>query len=126
VLCDDLKRYAEALQVCDNALAQGVSTPGIWAVKGDALNGLGRADEARIAYEQVLNFPREDYLSWASSGSALAGLGRFEEALDAYEHAFTLKQDDPLLWRKLAEVLRALGRDDEALAAEKHAEELER
>lgn len=126
VLSDDLKRYAEALQVCDDALAQGVSSPGIWSIKGDSLSALGRTDEARLAYQQVLNFPREDYLSWASSGSALAGLGRFEEALDAYEHAFTLKQDSPWLQRKKADVLRKLGRDDEALAAEKHAEELER
>ena len=127
ILCDDLKRYADALAVCEEALAQNISIAGIWAIKGDALHALGHDDEAHGAYETVLTFPTDDFLSWAAStSSALAGLGRFDEALAAFESALTFHTDSADIWRKKAEVLRALGREDEAREAEQRADELER
>ncbi|HEU4781886.1 MAG TPA: tetratricopeptide repeat protein, partial [Ktedonobacterales bacterium] len=125
-LCKDCKRYDEALSVCDEALAHGVSIAGIWAIKGDALHALGRDSEARAAFETVLTFPTDDFLSWASTGSALDGLGRFDDALAAFETALTFHTDSADTWREKAEVLRALGREDEARDAEQQADELDR
>jgi protein O-GlcNAc transferase len=126
VLCDYLARYNEALTICDEAIARGISTAGIWALQGKSLQHLGREAEARAAYTQVLTFPADDLLSWASHGLALNGLSRYDEALVAYDQALTidLYQEDVLRERAIA--LRALGRDDEAREAERQAEELER
>ena len=79
----------------------------------------------RAAYERVLTYPANDFLSWASTGTALAALGRFDEALVAFESALTFHSDSADIWRKKAEVLRALGREDEAREAEQQADELD-
>lgn len=126
LLCDDLKRYADALAVCDEALARDISIAGIWATKGDALHALGRDSEAREAYETVLTFPTDDFLSWASTGTALAALERFDEALVAFNNALTFHTDSATVLRKKAEVLRVLGREDEAREVEQQADELDR
>ncbi len=125
-LNDGLKRHADALYICDEALVRGISISGIWAIKGDALQALGRDDEAHVAYETVLTFPTDDFLSWVSTGTALAALGRCDEALVVFESALTFRTDSAGVWRKKAEVLRVLGREDEAQEAERHADELDR
>jgi tetratricopeptide (TPR) repeat protein len=120
-----LGRHDEALAVANEALSLGISNTGIWAVKGDALSGLGREAEAREAFERALTFPTNDPESWGR-GDALAGLGRYFEALSEYDASISLNPDLPGVFRKKAAVLRRLGRDDEALVAEQHADELER
>jgi tetratricopeptide (TPR) repeat protein len=77
------------------------------------------------AYEQVLTYATDDFLSWESRGQALVYLGRIEEALAAYEQTLTFRPDIANVWRKKAEVLRALGREVEAQEADQRAEELE-
>ena len=119
LLSDDLNRRDKALVICESAFARGISIAGIWATKGDALHALGQEDEARAAYEQVLTFPNNDFLSWASRGQALAGVGRKEEALSAYDIALTFNVDAASVLRKKAGVLRALGREAEAQEAER-------
>jgi tetratricopeptide (TPR) repeat protein len=120
-----LGRHDEALAVANEALSLGISNTGIWAVKGDALSGLGREAEAREAYERALTFPANDPESWGR-GDALAGLGRYAEALSEFDARVSLEPDLPGVFRKKAVVLRKLGRGDEARDAELHAEELER
>ena len=125
LFCAHLHRYDEAVTICDEAIGRGISTAGIWAIKGEALQALGREAEARSAYEQVLTFHTDDFLTWASRAQALAALGRSDEALAPYERAIALHPEDRRLWKEKAAVLRALGREEEAREAERQAEELE-
>ncbi len=126
LLEDDLNQHVEALAICENAIVRGISIGGIWCVKGAALHALGRDDETLGAYERVLTFPTNDFLSWASRAQALAGIGRGEEALAAYDTALTFNVDAAAVLHKKVKVLRALGREDDAREAERLAEELDR
>ena len=126
VLSRDLGRYDEAINVCDQALAHGISLGGVWSTRGTALLKLGREAEAQAAFEQVLTFPTDDYLSWASRGAALWNLKRSDEALEACDQAIALRPDLIELWRVKAEMLHEMGRDAEALEAGQQAEEMER
>lgn len=115
--------------MCEQALARGIARPVLLSIKGDALGALGREAEAKVAYEQVLTFPADNFVSWAARGSAHAGMGQLIEALAAYDEALTLdhdNHDEAYALRKKADVLRALGRDVEAQEAEQRADELDR
>lgn len=126
VLSDDLGRYDEAITVCDQTIARGISLGGIWSIRGTALLKLGREAEAQAAFEQALTFPADDYVSWASRGDALWNLKRSDEALEACDQAIALRPDLIKQWRVKAEMLHEMGRDAEALVAERQAEEMER
>lgn len=124
ILCEDLKRYDDAIAVCDAARKRHIETPGLWAIRAEALHALGREDEKRAAYERVLQFRARDFLGWAARSDALAALGRYDEALAAYDRALALGLDHPRVWRKKSAALRALGREDDAQRAEAQAQSL--
>ncbi|MGE5334751.1 MAG: tetratricopeptide repeat protein, partial [Nitrososphaerota archaeon] len=126
LLSDDLKRYDEALAVCDAAISRGVTLPNMWAIKGDALRALRQETEAIAAYMHVLTLSCSDFYDWTARGRALMGLRRYDEALAAYDKALAIQSISVRTWRKKAEVLRALGREAEAQEAEQRAEALER
>lgn len=125
ILCENLKHYDEAIAVCDAARKRHIQTPGLWAIRAEALHALGREVEARAAYERVLTFRVRGFLGRASHGAAHAGLGQYHEALTAYDEALALDPDYPRIWHEKATVLRALGRDAEAEQAEARADELD-
>ena len=127
LLCEYLNRYEEAVAVCDAARKKHIETPGLYAIRADALHALGRDIEARTAYERVLKLRARDFLGWAARAQALAGVGRYQEALATFDKALALDADypHPRLWREKALALRALGRDDEALDAEAQADALD-
>src|SRR6266567_4730923 len=58
--------------------------------KGDALNNLGRYQEALAAYEQAIGLDPNLALAYSNKGAALNNLGRYQEALAAYEQAIGL------------------------------------
>ncbi|NEQ99737.1 MAG: CHAT domain-containing protein [Cyanothece sp. SIO2G6] len=63
-----------------------------WYVKGYALNGLTRYEEAIESYDQALHYEPNYASAWTGRGSVLHNLGHYEEAALHHEQAL---QDDP-------------------------------
>jgi len=93
-----MDRYGEALQAFDNKVIEidpaYLDIAGVWFAKGEALDKLGRHDEAAAAYESALSaYDRElernpDVAKfWASKGETLKALGRKAEADAAFAKA---------------------------------------
>ncbi len=90
-------RYEEALQAFDKVVEIAPAyfgTADVWFARGEALDKLGRRDEAATAYESAL-FAFEKDLErspdvpkyWGGKGEALKALGRQAEADEAYAKA---------------------------------------
>ena len=86
----NLKRFEEAIQAFDRALAIDKLDATAWFMKGYVLGGLGRRDEAIQAYDRAIAIDGNDSITWTSKGDALTGLMRYDEALAAYDRALTL------------------------------------
>jgi tetratricopeptide (TPR) repeat protein len=93
-------KYAEALQVSDQALALNVTSMVslIQANRAGILGMLGRFEEANAAADASLaregNLTTSHSIAWYNKGTALLSLGRLEEAKTAFAEAAEL---DPTL-----------------------------
>ena len=84
----------------------------------------GRYEDARLAYEQIINlFPDESTLH-KKLADTLLNLQRYEQALSVIEKAIELDLRDASLYISKARVLTALKQWEEALSTYKQAEEL--
>ncbi len=101
--------FRHALDVTrDNWLAHGNL--------GNALDGLGRAQEAIAQYEQALRINPDFAMAHINFGNALAGLGRVPEAIAQYEQALRIKPDSAEAHCDLGATLAQAGRVPEAIA----------
>jgi tetratricopeptide (TPR) repeat protein len=80
-----LKRWREALEVSEQALALELSRVDVWTFKGVALHRLKRLDEAVGAERTVVTLYPSDAEGWSSLALTLMRLGQFQEALTACE-----------------------------------------
>lgn len=111
------RRYEEALEVLDHALALRSDYAPAWDHRGELLAKLKRYEEALIAFDRGLALdPRWD-LTLRHKGDVLKEMERYEEALVAYEQALSIEPDYAYSWRDKAQVLEKLGRQYEALEA---------
>jgi tetratricopeptide (TPR) repeat protein len=89
-------KYAEALQLADQALALNVSSlmPVIQANRAGILTVTGRYDEAILAADAALategNLTTTHSIAWYNKGDALRRLGRTDEANAAFARAQAL------------------------------------
>jgi tetratricopeptide (TPR) repeat protein len=150
----ELGRYEDAIEACDRVLdafseteTSGLINPAMmilvgepWLWKAEALEELGRDDEAALAYEraaEAFEFETSAYPEiakfWKYKACALEGMGRHEEAVLSYERAVEAFEDEIAtnaessnVWRYqwMGEALEFLGRDSEAEAAYARAREL--
>ena len=61
----------------------------IWMRKGDALNELGRTEDAIAAYTKSLKIDPDQVDGWVKNGKALYELGRYQDAIDALDNAIS-------------------------------------
>jgi tetratricopeptide (TPR) repeat protein len=89
-------KYAEALKMSDEALAQNVTSlvPLIQANRAGILVMLGRFYEANAAADAALtvegNLTNVHSVAWYNKGNALRSLGRLDEAKTAFAKAYEL------------------------------------
>ncbi len=119
---NELGRYDEALEASDDALVLNQNLTRTWLVKGHALRGLGRHQEALDAYAQAENTYDEQL--WGGRGFSLAQLNRSDEAAEALNKSLNASQKvlekdnkSAYAWFWKGETLRGLGRYQEALEA---------
>lgn len=117
---NELGRYDEALEASDNALVLNKNLIRTWLVKGHALRGIGKHQEALDAYAQAENTYDEQL--WGGRGFSLAYLNRSDEAAEAFNKSLNASQKvlekdnkSAYAWFWKGEALRGLGRYQEAL-----------
>lgn len=102
--------FAESEAACGRALAKGLNAPETWLVRGRALQGLGRLDEAESAFRQVLRSRSNS----AAAHSELAQLiwMRTEDRAAAtkdLDAGLAMAPADPSLVRAKAKLLENMG-----------------
>jgi tetratricopeptide (TPR) repeat protein len=79
----DQKRYEEAIQSYDKVLEKG-SNINVLALKGVALEGLGKKVEALICYDQSLEIDPKNASVWKKKAFLLHDMNRYEEAIECF------------------------------------------
>jgi protein O-GlcNAc transferase len=85
-----LRRPAEALESCIQAMANRPNHVETLNTLGNALYALNRLDEALVIYEQAINIRPDFSGAFYNRGNVLQALGRTEESLASYERAIAL------------------------------------
>ena len=98
--------------------------PQVWALRGLALAGLGRHEEATKILGDASNAAPQDSFVRLARGSALRAAERYDEALVQYDHALEISSQAHGAWSGRGESLVALGRLDEGLASYDRALEI--
>jgi protein O-GlcNAc transferase len=89
----------------------------VWNLLGAAKKGLGRMDEAIVAYNKALILQPDYPDTYNNMGVTLREQGKLEEAIAAYERALSIKPDYAEAFHNMGNALRAQGKLDEAIAA---------
>lgn len=110
-----LRRYDEAIEFYDKAIAIRPDYTKAIFNKAVALQMLNRLEEAILAYDQVLAVNPGDPEAWSNKGIALRGMGRTQEAIECYDQALSLNPGDAGLWSNRGIALRSLGMVGEAI-----------
>src|SRR2546423_1304641 len=109
------QQYDHAVDWIAGALRQ-VPKPEYLLSLGNALQQLGRLDEALKAYDRGVMFRPEDAELWKSMGNVLIKLGRLDEAVLSFQHALKFNPRHLEAASTCAQLLFDLKRYDEALA----------
>ncbi|NET32379.1 MAG: tetratricopeptide repeat protein, partial [Cyanothece sp. SIO1E1] len=88
----------------------------LWKI-GNALDDLGRKEEAIASYDQALAIQPDYHQAWYNRGVALSALGHKEEAITSYDQALVIQPDTHQAWNNRGVALSALGRKEEAIAS---------
>ena len=83
------RRFADALNQYDKALALAPGHPELLLFRGFALRELDRPD-ALAAFDQAIAADPQQSDAWTARGGLLQHLRRFEEALESYRRALAL------------------------------------
>jgi tetratricopeptide (TPR) repeat protein len=84
---NNLGRYQEALDACNNAILLEDANSYYWESEGRVLLNLGRFDDAFKTSEKAIEVDENYSDAWSLKGDALKKLSRDEEAKIAYEKA---------------------------------------
>ncbi|MEK8016509.1 MAG: toll/interleukin-1 receptor domain-containing protein [Candidatus Parabeggiatoa sp.] len=85
--------------------------------RGNALDDLGRYEEAIASYDKALQFKKDYHISWYNRGNALRKLGRHEDAIASYDKALRFKPDYHEAWNNRGNALAKLGRYEDAIVS---------
>ena len=117
VIAFQLGRNEVAADLIGIAIAANRSNPAFHSNLGNALNGMGRLDDALAAYDRALRL-RPDYAdAHYNRGNVLRDMGRLDDALAACDTALRLRPDYADASYSRGNVLRDMGRLDDALTA---------
>ena len=116
-------RYAEVLAetntdlglINDDNIEEDVAS--LYVVRGNALFGLGRFEEALAAYAKAIELDTFDVQARCNYGSTLYSLGRYVDALNACDAAILTDENFAPAYINVAHCLVALKHEDEAVYA---------
>lgn len=110
-----LRRFAEALEAHDAALAERAGSAAARTGRGQALMGLGRIEEAERAFDAALEADASYVTALIEKSSMSARRGEQEAALRLLEQAVEIEPRHAYALSNLGSTLSNLGRHDDAL-----------
>lgn len=120
-----LKRYAEALDVCERAMTLAPDDRRAWRAKYWCLLGERRFEEAIAAYDHILTLPDVTPEDHAGKGVALLIGGRYADAARSLTYALTFEPDNPQFLNNLGCVYTRLQYYEQALSIFEQVHELD-
>ena len=115
VTFQELKRFDEALESFERALAIRPDYAEALNNRGNTLQELKRFDEALESYERALAIRPNYAEAHNNCGNTLQELKRFDKALESFERALAIRPDFAEAINNRGNTLQKLGRFDEAL-----------
>ncbi|MDC1291224.1 tetratricopeptide repeat protein [Planktomarina temperata] len=89
----------------------------VWFLLGVANKGLGREEDASIAFKKVTEVDPQNFEGHNNLGTSLAEQGKLEEATKSYGRALSIKPDYAEAHNNIGNVLKNQGRLAEAITA---------
>ena len=93
----------------------------VWFLLGVANKGLGRDEEASIAFKKVTELDPQSFEGHNNLGTSLAEQGRLQEAIGSYGKALSIKPDYAEAYNNMGNALADQGKLDEAIVSFKNA-----
>ncbi|MBK6847677.1 MAG: tetratricopeptide repeat protein [Proteobacteria bacterium] len=109
----------QALVEVERARANGLLTPRIVQLLGDLLVELGRVDDARRAYSELVEFAPSDPNARQLLGDIYRRQGWHQDAYRQYQTLVARRHEDPTATLRLAAAAAGSGRVDQALRLER-------
>lgn len=110
-----LYEYGDALELIEQIEKEGISTLELEIMKAEALEGLGRFDEAEFLYQKALDMDPGNEGIIISLGNIEYDLEEWNEALEYYNRALEMNPGSVVVRNMAGRCLQELGRDSEAL-----------
>lgn len=107
----------QALKLCTDLRAQGMSDPALDVVQARAMHMLGMSSEASVLLQKALKHHRHHADIWAMLGIIQADQGNMPDALAALTRAQQLSPEDSDILNNLGFVQMASGDVDAAIAS---------
>ncbi|MGQ9909517.1 MAG: tetratricopeptide repeat protein [Candidatus Flexifilum sp.] len=111
----ELRRYAEAIEAYDEAIARKPDYAWAWARKARTLRLVNRLDEAMACYNEAIRLQPEYGWAWRGKGIIHDRRGEYQQALSCYQTAARYDPDEVWNWFNQADALLKLDQPDEAL-----------
>ncbi len=111
------KKYPEAIECFDRAIALNANDPFAWNNKGVCLGKLLKYPEAIKCLEKALSINSDNLNAWYNLSFYNNKLGQYKEQLRCLDESLKRKEKDAVVWYDKAIVLNKLGRKSEALLA---------
>jgi tetratricopeptide (TPR) repeat protein len=90
--CNNTAQFDRALELVEVLLLSLSKNAHCWYVKGYALSGLTRYEEAIASFDKAIEFEHDHQVFWYVRGNLLGNLGRHEEAIASFDKAIEFKQ----------------------------------
>ena len=100
-----LKRYAEAVQLYNEALSLNPKNPNILFIKAWCLHDMEKHEEALKSIDEALFLDPKNPEYWRRKAACLHSLEKYEEALKALDEALSLDPKNPEYWQIKAAIL---------------------
>lgn len=109
VTLERLQRYDEAVARCNRALQQRDTDKRVWLGRGNALHGIGKDEDALLAYDTALLIDSGYVDALSNRGAVLQNLRRYSEAIEHYDQALAMAPKRADLWGARGNVLQQMG-----------------
>ena len=109
------KKYTEALEISENLLKANKPIPLIYMLRGDAMAGLEKYQDAIESYLKCLNVQALKLSVLLKIAANYRKIGRYDQALKSYQDAFNLDSNNAGILNSIGNVYREIGKFSEAL-----------
>ena len=113
----------EAIRLAERLRTDPLADPGVRTAIGELYLRLGREDDARRTFSEIVEFQPMDELARRRLGDLYRAHGWYEDAYRQYETLVSIRPDDPTALLLLAQAAAGAGRVDEALRLEQRVME---